>query len=63
MGSDAELYVFDYERYVTEMVPAARQLLLRGEIVSGSRNQTSSAAARDLQGPFGGLGRETSSRV
>jgi hypothetical protein len=32
MGSDAAVYVFDYERYVTEMVPAARHLLLRGEI-------------------------------
>jgi hypothetical protein len=32
MGSDAAVYVFDYERYVTELVPAARQLLLRGEI-------------------------------
>jgi hypothetical protein len=32
MGSDAALYVFDYERYVTEMVPAAKQLLFRGEI-------------------------------
>jgi hypothetical protein len=32
MGSDAAVYVFDYERYRTELVPAAKQLLLTGEI-------------------------------
>jgi len=33
MGSDAEIYVFDEERYLAEVVPAAKHLLLTGEIM------------------------------
>ncbi len=32
MGSDAHVYVFDYDRYVTDVVPAAKRLLLTGEL-------------------------------
>jgi len=31
MGADAEIFVFDYERYRSEVVPALVQLLLAGE--------------------------------
>lgn len=33
MGADAEIFVFDHERYRTEVVPALVQLLLTGEPV------------------------------
>ncbi len=34
MGSDARIYLFDYEHYVQEVVPAAKRLLLIGEVAS-----------------------------
>lgn len=33
MGSDAAIYVFDYSKYASEVVPALHQLLLTGEVV------------------------------
>jgi hypothetical protein len=32
MGSDAAVYVFDYAHYMAELVPAAKQLLLTGQM-------------------------------
>ncbi len=32
MGSDAHAYVFDYDRYVTDVIPVAKRLLLMGEL-------------------------------
>jgi len=32
VGSDAHVYVFDYDRYVTDVVSAAKHLLLTGEL-------------------------------
>ena len=37
MGSDAEIFIFDYARYVSEVVPAFRELLFAGEIVPWMR--------------------------
>ena len=32
MGSDAEVYIFDHDRYAHEVVPAVRRLLRTGDI-------------------------------
>lgn len=34
MGSDAQVYVFDYDHYREEVVPAAKRVLLTGEMAS-----------------------------
>ena len=32
MGADAELFLFDYDRYVQEVVPAFHKLLMNGDL-------------------------------
>ncbi len=55
MGADAEVFVFDYERYSTEVVPSIRRLLLDGmdSVILSPSMRPRGIAMGDMRGDDG----------